>query len=64
MRTVIDRFLNHWISKKLFAFLITLGVVLYSIKTGSEVPDGFFHMAIAYVGSQGFVDAAAKYKGV
>lgn len=62
-KAVIDKFLSRYFSRKLFSYFIVTGVTIYSAKQGYDLPDGFFHMAIAYVGSQGFVDAVSKYKG-
>ena len=63
MPAIIDKFLARYFSKKLFSYFIVTGVTLYAAHISYDLPDGFFHMAIAYVGSQGFIDAVAKYKG-
>jgi len=62
-KAIIDKIIHSYLSRKLLAFAVVTGVTIYSIKTGSSVPDGFFHVSIAYVGSQAFVDAATGYKG-
>ena len=63
MRAIIDHFLNHWISKKLFAFIVVTSVTVVGAVFSYEIPENFYWFSAAYVGGQSFVDGFIKVKG-
>lgn len=63
MPAIIDNLILRYFSKKLFSYFIVTGVTLFAVIYGHEVPEGFYAVSVGYVGSQGFIDAVAKYKG-
>ncbi len=63
MVAIINKFLNKWISKKLFAFLVVTAMQAYATYTGNEIPAAYFGFAAAYVGGQSFIDRYTKAIG-
>ena len=59
MRAKIDKFLNSWISKKLFVFIIASVFVAMHKITDSE----WTNIALAYIGSQAAIDAVLALRG-
>ena len=60
MRSRIDKFLNTWISKKLFVLLI--GTILaFSGKLSGEQ---FVNLSMMYIGSQAAIDAIIALRKV
>jgi hypothetical protein len=48
----IDKFLNSWVSKKLFVLVVATGLALSSKVSGSE----WVNVAMVYIGSQSAID--------
>jgi hypothetical protein len=48
----IDKFLNSWVSKKLFVLVVATALALSSKVTGSE----WVNVAMVYIGSQSAID--------
>ena len=63
MVAIINKFLNKWISKKLFAFFIVTSVTIIGAIYGYSIPEAFYWFSASYVGGQSFVDGFAKIKG-
>jgi hypothetical protein len=59
MRQAIDKGLNKLVSRKLLVWLTTTYLLLADKVTG----DQWVAIALAYIGSQGLADIAAKWKG-
>jgi len=55
----IDRFLNSWISKKLFVFCTATVLAIF----GNVTSEDWVIIATVYIGTQGVIDAVAKLKG-
>lgn len=60
MREKIDKFLNSWISKKLFVFVIATGLSL----VGNLTSDDWVTISIVYIGTQGALDIARTLKNL
>ena len=59
VKAFADRHLERFVSKKLLVWLTTTGLLLAE-KVDSEQ---WIIIATAYVGTQGFVDVVARFKG-
>ena len=59
VKAFIDRNLERFMSKKLLVWVVTTGLLLAE-KVDSEQ---WIILATAYVGTQGFVDVVARFKG-
>ncbi len=59
VKAFADRHLERFMSKKLLVWLTTTGLLLAE-KVDSEQ---WIVIAAAYVGTQGFVDVVARFKG-
>ena len=59
VKAFIDRNLERFMSKKLLVWVATTGLLLAE-KVDSEQ---WMILATAYVGTQGFVDVVARFKG-
>ena len=58
MKAIADRYLGKFISRKLMIVAVATGFLCVGALSG----DQWVAIALAYVGTQGFVDAAAKWK--
>jgi len=59
MRQVIDKGISKLVSRKLLVWLTTTYLLLADKVSG----DQWVAIALAYIGSQGLADIAAKWKG-
>jgi len=59
MRAMIDKGLSKFVSRKLLVWLVTTGLLFVDKVDG----DQWIAIALAYIGSQGLADIAAKWKG-
>ena len=60
VKAIIDSKLEHWLSKKLLVWLTTTGMFLFD----KVDADNYFMITMAYVGTQGFIDAVMKWKSI
>jgi len=58
MKSFADKYINKFISKKLTVFVV--GTIFLSI--GNLESTEWMQLAIAYVGTQGFLDIVVAYK--
>jgi hypothetical protein len=58
LKAVVDQYLNKFISRK----LIIVGLATTFLYLGAINGDQWVAIALAYVGVQGFTDAAVKWK--
>lgn len=54
----IDNFVNRWVSKKLFVFLISTTLLVLNYITA----DQWLWMAVGYIGAQGSHDLLINFK--
>ena len=55
----IDKYLNSWLSKKLFVFVTATLLALFGNVTSSD----WVIIATTYIGTQGVIDAVSRLKG-
>ena len=58
MKEVVDKYLGKFISRK----LTIVALATFFLYIGALSGDEWTSLALAYVGTQGFVDAAVKWK--
>ncbi len=58
MKAKIDKFLNSWISKKLFVFLIATYLAFF----GNLTSEDWVTIACVYIGTQGVIDTVTRLK--
>lgn len=54
----VDKFLNSWVSKKLFVFVVATGLALTNQLTSAD----WVIIATVYIGTQGAIDAVTRLK--
>lgn len=59
MKAAADKMIGKIMSRKLLVWATTTALLLYDKVTSEE----WIAIALAYIGSQGVVDIAAKWKG-
>jgi hypothetical protein len=58
-KPIADLFVSKWFSRKLLVWVFTTGLLLLDKLDA----DNWVALSLAYIGSQGVADIAAKWKG-